>query len=265
MVEDTGTDTDEAVDIVSRRASVIDCLIDGPKYNRDIRDALEVSRSTAYKATSELETLQLVRRGDDGHELTVFGQLLYDEYRRFRDRVDDVCRAGGLLAVLPPDVKIPFDVVEDAEISLSKRHAPNEPVREIERLVEAASSVKGTAPVVLPRYVELFSRQVMSGELEAELVWERPVFEYLITDYEEDFTAALEKDDLRGWVTDAELPYGLLVVEEPTQEIAVVVYDDTGDIEGVLINHSDRAYAWGRDRWDEYLSSATRPVSDMER
>ncbi|MDF9746926.1 helix-turn-helix transcriptional regulator [Natrinema salsiterrestre] len=262
MTENTGLDADEALDIVSRRALIMEALLNGPKYNRDIRDELDVSRSTAYKAVSELEELGMARRGDDGYELTPLGRLLFDEYRRFLDRITDICRPGRLLAALPRETELPFAALADAAVSVSDRHAPNEPVREVERLVDESSAVKGTGPVVLPRYAQFFSDQLASDELEAQLVFERPVFDHLRTDYEEYFQRAIESDNLDVWVTDAELPYGLLVIEEPTRRVAIIVYESSGALMGVISNDTERAYHWGREQWERYRSGASSPSID---
>lgn len=259
MSTDGRLDADDAFEAVSRRASVIECLMDGPKYNRDLRDELDVSRSTAYKAVSELEELAIARRCDNGYELTLLGRLLFEQYREFHDRFAAICRPGELLAVLPREADIPFDVLDGAESHASERHAPNRPVREIERVVEDASVVKGTGPVVLPRYVELFSEQVVSESLDAELVFEQPVFEHLTTDYEADFSEAASSEHLSVWVTDSELPFGLLVVEAPTKKAGVIVYDSTGDIKGFVVNDTDRAYDWALGQWEQYREHAKRP------
>ncbi|WP_226479562.1 helix-turn-helix transcriptional regulator [Natrinema amylolyticum] len=264
MTTDTGLDTDEALDTILRRASVIECLIDGPKYNRDIRDELDISRSTAYKAVSELEEQDIARRCDEGYELTVLGQLLFDQYRQFHGRVEDICRPGRLLAVLPRGTEIPFVFLDGAAVSISKKHAPNQPVHEIERVIDEASTVKGTGPVVLPSYVELFSDQIVSGELEAELVFERPVFDHLRTNYEEDFSAAFESDNLSVWVTDAELPFALLVIESPSQKAAIIIYDSSGDIKGAILNDTEQAYTWGGKQWERYRNSGVTPPTETD-
>lgn len=263
MTRDVGLDTDEVLDLVSRRAAVIESLHDGPKYNRDIRDELGVSRSTVYKAVSELEEFDIACRGDNGYELTVLGRFLFERYRQIRAQMDDICRASSLLTVLPKEVDLPYTFVEDADVYISERHAPNRPVREIEQIVTDASKIKGTGPVVLPRYVELFSSQVVADELDAELVFEVPAFEHLQTNYTEDFTRALSRDNLEVGIIDTELPFGLLVIEEPRERTAVIVYDDAGDIKGLIVNDTDGAVRWGRKRWERRKESATVAPSEI--
>lgn len=260
MSDDAGLDTDEVIDAVSSRASVIECLMDGPKYNRDLRDELDVSRSTAYKAISELEDFGLARRGDDGYELTNLGKILFEQYQQFYSSAEAICDAGRLLAELPFKTDLPFEFLEAADVYRATRYAPNRPIHEIERIVTESSKVKGTAPVVLPSYVDLFSQQLAAGELEVELLWERPVFEYMRNDYEAAFREAVESGNLSLTVTDDELPFALLLIEEPTQKVAVIFYGSDGNIKGCVLNRTEQAYTWGCEQWEKFQSSATKPT-----
>lgn len=265
MTPETGLDPDEAFDAVARRASVMECLMSGPKYNRDLRDELDISRSTAYKAVSELEDLNITRRGDEGYELTVLGELLFKQYREFHSRFQDICRPGKLLALLAPETEIPFALVAEAEVYTSEPHAPGLAIREVERVVTEASTLKGTGPVVFPRYVELFTDQLISDELEAELIYEQPVYHHLISEYEEDFKKTLRRDNLDVRVTDTELPFALMIIEKPTRKVAIVIYDDSGGIQGFIVNDSESAYAWGCDKWEEYQDGATKPPFETKK
>ncbi|ADQ68939.1 Sugar-specific transcriptional regulator TrmB [Halogeometricum borinquense DSM 11551] len=249
-------DPDDVVDAVSRRAEIMQRLLDGPQYNRDIRESVGVSRSTAYKAISELEEMGLARRGSEGYELTATGRLLFEEYRRFRNRVEAVCHPAQLLSILPADIDINFEVLEGAEVSFAERYAPNRPVTEIADVIRDADVLRGTGPVVLPSYVELFHDQFVAGELEAELVFERAAFDHLSTDYADEFSEAVESGALEVRVTDEELPFGLLMIEKPTQKVGVIVYDRGGELRGFILNDSENAVEWGEKKWERYREAA---------
>jgi predicted transcriptional regulator len=263
MTNEPDIEADEAIDAVTRRASVIECIVDGPKYNRDIRDELGVSRSTAYKAVSELEELGIARRGDEGYELTVLGQSLFEQYRDFHGRVTDICRSDSMLAALPRETTIPFEFLDSADISESQPHAPNRPVQKVEEIINAAEKIRGTGPVVLPRYVEIFAEQIVSDNLWAEIIYAEPVFEHLITVYQDDIMSTIESDNLEAWVTDSDLPFALLITDEPTKGAAMVIYDTEGTIKGVIANDTQEAYNWASEKWEQYRQSATKPSLEV--
>jgi len=84
---------DGVVAALEKRARLLRMLADGPMDKPALRDALEVSRSTVYKALRELEELGLVHRVDDGYALTQFGRLARRKHDEFRATVGDyTCR-----------------------------------------------------------------------------------------------------------------------------------------------------------------------------
>lgn len=252
----------DIIDVVTRRADYIESVVDEPKDQRDLRNELDVSRSTVYKAVRELEDLGVLERSDGGYRPTLRGRLFFEEYRGFHAAVAAVDRPGSLLSFLPADTAITADVLAGATIHRTERHAPHGPVRVIEAAVREATVLYGTAPVVLPRYVEVFHEQLVAGDLEAELVFERPVIEHLSEEYGTQFTEALQAGRLVLWGTEEVLPFGLAVIEEPTQQLFVIVYDPGGDLQGVITNDSETAIEWGRLAWNACRDSATRVGPD---
>lgn len=264
MSHNLGVDPERAAAVVTHRAPVVERLSDGPKRNRTLLAELSLSRSTVYKALQELEELQLVHRGSDGYELTLTGRLLWEEHCRHEATVASICRPGGLLRVLPDDVDVPIGVLEGADVHLAERHAPIGPIVAIETLVREATELKGVGPVVLPNYVDLFHERLVEDELRAELVFERPAWEHLTRDYSGPMAESVATGNLTLWVTDDELPMGLLLVEEPVARVGMVIYDDDGGLKGVVENDAEEAYEWGHRMWNDALERAT-PVTTGRR
>jgi predicted transcriptional regulator len=259
-----GVDPDRAAAVVARRTGIVACLADGRKSTQQLRHALATSRSTLYKALRELEELQLVRREGDAYELTLTGVLLHEEYQRHRRAVEDICRPGELLALLPKDIGIGYDLLDGAAVYLTARHAPIQPVSVVEELVREATVLMGIGPVVLPNYVDVFRELLVDGALSAELIFGKPAYEYLTSDYAEAFGAALDSGNLRVHVTADELPFGLLVVEEPHALVAVVVYDEGGGVRGVIENDTEGAYEWGHGVCKRYRERARTVAPDPQ-
>lgn len=244
------------IGVVSRRWPFLEQLLVGPVDRRDLRDALDVSRSTSYKAVRELEEVGLVERSAGDYTLTLKGRLLAAEHRRYLTAVESICRPEELLDLLPSDTEFDSAVLVGADVRIADRHAPGMLVREIERIVAETTALKGTAPVVLPEYVELFQEGITERGLTADLVFAAPVLEHLFDVYREPFLAAFEGDlDVRR--TEEELPFGLILVEEPTPTVAVVVYGPGGEIAGLIENDSETTLSWARDRWTKYVTGST--------
>ncbi|WP_458205271.1 helix-turn-helix transcriptional regulator [Haladaptatus sp. NG-SE-30] len=247
---------DDLIMTVTKRAEVLSALSSGPIPKRNLQDELGVSRSTVYKAVRELQEHDLVERTDDGLELTLAGRLLESEYVSFRGSVDDVRRTRQLLSILPLDSELPMALIEDARVVLAERYAPNHPIQYVEEMVAEADVSRGFSPVALPQYVELFHDQAVLGDLDAELVLEQPVVQYLVADYGDQLQEALKKGSLSVWETEETLPFGLILVEGDEDGVCVVVYDDRGELRGLIANDTAKAVAWGRETFDSFQEDA---------
>lgn len=254
-----GGSSEALISTAVKRAGFLTALeSSGPIPKHHLMDELDVSRSTVYKAVRELREHELVERTDDGLVLTLAGRLLESEYGTFRSIATDIDRTRPLLSVLPTSSRVSSALIEDATAIHAERHAPNHPLRYFNELVEMADSVCGISPVALPQYVELFHEHAMKGSVTAELVLERPVVEYLVTDYGEQLGEALATDNLSIWEMDATLPFGLIVVEGERDAVSVVVYDDRGELRGLITNDTAAAMTWGKETFGSYREEATR-------
>ncbi len=257
MIQENGElNAQEMIDAIGRRAEFAEALGAGPKHKRDLKDELEVSDSTAYKALRELENLCIVTREENGYELTLTGRLVYEEYKHFCRTVEGICRPGELLSLLPADTTIAAEILTDAEIIFRRRYAPNQPEYRFEEMIQEATVLKGTSAVALPHSVETFHQKVVNGELQAELVLERAVVEHLAADYPLQFNEAVETDAVSIRVTTEQLSFGLILIESPTERVGIVVYGPDGDFAGLIINDSPNAVEWGHTIWKQHLDGS---------
>lgn len=254
MSGEPDSDVPEVIRTVVNRAELLDRLAEGAVSKRDLRDDLGVSRSTVYKAVRELERANLVEKSDAGPRLTLAGRLLADRYRSFAGAVEDVVGHEPILDAIPHDAPLTAAVLDEGDHVLAERHAPNRPIAHVETLVRDADHVVGFTPVALPQYVDLFHDQLVSGELTAELLVESPVVEYLRSDHADRVGEALATDRLALWETDATLPFGLVVGED---DLAIIVYEENGELRGLFCNDTPAALDWGRDVFERFRADAT--------
>lgn len=256
--EESGVEPSKVINLIAKRAELIAQLREGPKYNRDLQERLGVSRSTVYKAIRELKEHDIVEGTDRGNRLSLLGRLADREYQEFVGAVESICAPDDLLPFLPTDVDLDLDVLDGAAVIRSERHAPNRPVAAVEEMVERATSVVGISPVALPQYVAVFRDEIVAGRLTADLLLERPVVEHVVANYRRELEESFATGNVRIWQTAASLPFGLVVVEEPEPETAVLVYDADGTLQGVIHNTSRAAFEWGMAVYESYLQGATQ-------
>ena len=75
-----------SLEVLLQRVEVLERLVEGPSYRRDLSDELGVSRSTIDRAVRELEELQFVENCRDGVRATAAGRNAIDHLANFQDR-----------------------------------------------------------------------------------------------------------------------------------------------------------------------------------
>lgn len=253
-----GIDPDETIEVVNRRVELLRSLASKPEHKPKIQDELQLSRSTVYKAVRELDELGLVERADDGYELTFAGRLLLEKYEEFHADVECICDYSRLLSLLPNDSDLTTDVLEGAEMVFAEPHAPNQAIYAFDEMIRTATVLKGTSSVILPHSVDIVHEGVVAGELQVELILERPVIERLAADFSTQLHDAVATGNVTIWESKEPLAYGLALAEAPTEQVGIVVYGPNGEFRGMLVNDSDAALDWAQSAWERHRRTASR-------
>jgi Mn-dependent DtxR family transcriptional regulator len=260
-----GAPTPERVlDRVAQRREVLAAVEDGerPVHVRDLRDALDLSRSTVYEATRGLESAGLLTR-DDGFELTPFGRTAVETYRRWLDALDTLCAIQDDLTGLDREVTLDPLLCREAEVVRAEPHAPDRPFEALGKVFDDATRMKGFLPVTGSRYIEgLDAALAEDGPFAIDVLTEARVVEYLLSNHPGAVDRWLDAEGVRLYETDSRLPFGLLIQEEPTPAVAVLLYDEAGQLRVLLRAESRVAVARGRERFDARLAAATELGGD---
>ncbi|MFB6280984.1 MAG: helix-turn-helix transcriptional regulator [Haloferacaceae archaeon] len=259
-----GDPTPERVlDRVAARRDVLGAVEgDEAVHVRDLRDALDLSRSTVYEATRELAAEGLLCR-DDGFELTPFGRIAVDLYDRSVGALATACAIREALAGLPADATLDPVVCRDAEVVRAEPHAPDRPFEAVGEFFEGATRMKGWFPVTGARYVEGLDEALAADESFAiEVLTERRVVEYLLSNHPDAVESWVESERVQLYETGTRLPFGLLIEEEPDPSVGVLLYDEAGQHRVLLAAEGRMAVAWGRGRFADRRASATELGGD---
>ena len=257
------TTTDE-IDVLIRRKDVLDRLCRSPAHIRDLVDDLEQSRSTVKRAVNELESIDLVERGDGGIEATVAGRLAREQLETLLSTFDDVRRANSVLEPLPSEADIDPAVVAGSE---AIRAANPTPYRALERIHDDLSDASRYRALVTtlydPRHVGLLYEQVVTAGNPVELVVSPAVFRTLRAEFPRR-TAAMAEEERFSVFVGAVPPYGLDLFEyesssegPPATSVNVVIPTEWGGVHGVLANHSELAVTWAENKYATYRREAT--------
>lgn len=249
--------TDEFVELVARRAGVIDVLLDEPLWKRDILDRLDTSRSTANRAIKELEDAGLVKRTSDGYVATVAGQIALERHRAYRRTAADIDDATDVLASLPPDARLDARIVSGSDTAVAADPAPYRPAERLHETIAESDHYRAALPALDdPRHVRLLYEHVVSEGNDATIVVSRDLLRTLQQEFPRRTAAIAETDRCRILVGDTP-QYSLVRTEEGGEAtVSVVAFSDDGTVTGLLENETTDAIAWADEHLAEYEAGA---------
>lgn len=247
--------SDEFVLEPVRRAAAFERLRSGTATRAELQDHLDVSRATLHRIVTFLRDNDLLVETDDGLELTTLGELVAEEVTGYVDRMttaEDVAPLVNGVDESGLPASLDLELFRETSVTRPKPGQPQRPAQRVVDLVEAADSVRGFGPVVLPIYVEVFTREIEAGT-EAELLVEPSVLDGLEEEYAEDLEAALSTGRLDVYVADS-LPCGLLLTPDT---VALLGYDDDGVLRVLVEGDDDTLRAWAEDVYESLREEAT--------
>jgi predicted transcriptional regulator len=240
---------------LARRERVLDELAAGPRDQRDLRDALGVSRSTAYKSLRELEEAGLVRQvGDGRYRLTQYGSLAHRRHSEYVARVGRLEAARPVVEALPDDLVVPLALVERGHLVVASPHAPERPLERLYAESARSHDYRVLSPIAVPRYLPDIHDRVERDDLAAEILVEAGAVDYL-REYDR-IDEALGTDGFSLLRTDEPLEFGLFV-DDDREGAALFAYGPQGSVVGMLLSDTPDAYRWADRTYRRHRGAAT--------
>lgn len=251
----------ELREVVTQRGDFLEELVGETRRKPDLSEALAVSRSTVDRALRSLEEAGLVTRVDGGFTATVSGRLAARAYTEYCEQMETLAETGGLLENLDPECDPPQAMLRGADVMLARQPAPYRPATELESFLHDADRVLGLSRSISSSSTsELLARRVQEG-MEYEVVYDTTLAEFLARGRGSERAEMVDTGRFEAYATDG-LPYGLFVFEREEGTVAaLVVYDDSDDLRGVLVNDREEAVEWARERWRSVRDEAM-PVTE---
>ncbi|MFC7195814.1 hypothetical protein ACFQL4_16235 [Halosimplex aquaticum] len=241
----------DVLDIYTRRTDLLCLVCAGTLDKRELERQVDCSRPTIDRSFRELEEMGVLRSSGTAHELTAFGQLFCREFTRTRATLTTLTELSDVLSVLPGTRRstcgccgVPPSTVRKSTLPRSRFWTSWTPPRTRRRY--GATRARSSS------YVDAFYSLVVEEGMTATLVFTSDVVETLERNYPDRFADLVEAGHTAVYETATTEMYGLLVGDDV---VAVPVGDDGGSLEGIIVNDTAAALAWGEACFEDLVSA----------
>lgn len=245
-------DTGTVADVLRKREPILELLADAPRDQRDLRDELDVSRSTIYKSLQELTDAGLITERDGRYGLTGFGRLAWQRHDEYLARLRRLDAGRRLLETLPADRQFPPSLFERGRIIVPGRNAPERPLDRLSDAGGRADHLRAVSPSGMPRLFSDLHENIETDEQTATIVVETDALSRLRSEYDR-FTAAASAEGLEIRRLDREIPFAIVLFDD--EEIGLFGYD-AGVLIGAVFARDDDAITWGCRVFDRFVSDS---------
>ncbi len=246
-------DVEAVVDLLRKRASLLELLADAPRDQRDLRDELGVSRSTIYKSLQKLTDAGLVTKRGGRYALTGFGELAWQRHDEYIARLHRLEIARRLIETLPEDRQFPPSLFERGRIIVPGRHAPERPLDRLSDVGSQADHIRVVSPSGMPRFLGDLHENVEADEQTASVVVEGDALSRLRSAYDR-FSAAKATEGLEIRRIDREIPFAIVLFDD--EEVGLFGYD-SGVLIGAVFTADKDALTWSERVFDRFVDRST--------
>ena len=240
-----------------RRTAVLEACRDGPASRRTIAERADCSRSTAYRATSELTEEKLLERTNGGYRLTGSGAAALDHIRRFTDKLDGTDRIRPLFEYVDdPAFVRRAEFFTDAELVAQEASSPYHVENRMKTLIEGTEErmIGMTTGLGSPALAQAMFERIRAGVCVEWMLPAEP-YEYFNAEHGALSAYGLEEDQTAVYVR-TEPPVDLAIYDDT---LVVFGFDrDRGVLDVVAITEDGSAIRWAREKFEEYRSDAER-------
>ena len=239
---------------VIRRLPFLTELRQGPRTRKDLAEALGLSSSTVYRATTELAKAGLVERRKGRHALTGSGEAVTYDAGAFRNRAISAWRLAPLYETLAGcPVEIDPSLFADATVTVAAPGAPYAPVRRFGSLVDETDELVGFDTTAVDPSGFRYLADRIHGGMVTEVVYEPTVVERLAATHPKEVKTLSACDHLDVLVHE-DLPFGLALFDD---RVGLGGYEmETGVLRTYVDTDDPDALTWAESVYESYREEA---------
>ncbi|ELZ17217.1 transcriptional regulator [Haloterrigena salina JCM 13891] len=262
MTHSTTSEPLEEIEFLARsehRVAVLEALAERPTSRAELRTKTGASASTIGRTLRAFDERNWIRRDGDRYEATQLGAFVAAGLRELLARLEIERALRDSWQFLPEESGFTVEMASRAIVTVAEPDAPYRPVNRFAALLERTNRFRfvGTDVALLEPCKDELRRSIVDG-MEAEIIDPPAVAEYILSNYREHCSAALESGNLSVSVHDDVPPYGVSLFDD---RIAVSGYDpDSGMVRLLIDSDAPEARDWAESTFASYRRDA-RPLA----
>lgn len=251
------------MEVVAKRRALLERLMEGSAYKRDLVDEFDHSRSTVDRAIRELADEGLVDCEEGRYRATAAGAVGVRAHRQFVSLADDIDDARDLLEQLTADEPLEPMLLEGADVARATDLTRVELFEPIQCRLREADEIATILPELADiRHLDIFRQQAETG-VRVDLVLGPEIYETLQTQRPRTLRQLGMAETVACHVTETP-PCGMILTERDGEATATVLLFDEGRVIGTITNDTAPMLAWVRQNLAD-LRGAGREVTDEMR
>lgn len=254
--------TDDVLETAVTRKSALAALAEGPHHRQELQKELDSSKATCHRIIRSFDEQGLIRRTDDGYELSELGRTLNAQVRQFEESVRTAWQIESLLeGIAALDIEFDIELVTDANIVQAEANDPYPPIKRFLELFRESDTLRNFGPTPIPPTMvdEFFELQFSKGK-KIEIIKPYRVLSKYVSEYEDYGRKAGERNQLGCRIHD-DLPFGMSLFDD---HIGLRGYDlDTGTILVSVDTNDPEAVAWGEKVFEHYREQSN-PLAEYD-
>lgn len=252
----------ELLETAIRRKPALALLTEGPHHRRELEEELGVSKATCHRIIRSFDEEELLRRTDDGYELTEFGRVVSEQMRQVEETVRAARQLEPLLeGVAASDVEFDIELFVNANVVRARSNDPYPPHERFMELFRESETLRNVGPTPVPPTMaeEIFDLLFSEGK-KIELIKPKPILRKYVSEYADRGRKAAERDQLGSRIY-GDFQFGMSLFDD---HVGLRGYDlDTGKILVFADTDDPEAVAWGEDVFDHFRERA-HPLSQFD-
>ncbi|NUB92434.1 MarR family transcriptional regulator [Haloterrigena sp. SYSU A121-1] len=241
------------------RVAVLEALAERPTSRAELRTKTGASASTIGRTLRAFDERNWIRRDGDRYETTQLGAFVAVGLRELLARLETERTLRDSWQFLPEESGFTVEMASRAIVTVAEPDAPYRPVNRFAALLERTNRFRfvGADVALLEPCKDELRRSIVDG-MEAEIIDPPAVAEYILSNYREHCSAALESGNLSVSVHDDVPPCGVSLFDD---RIAVSGYDpDSGMVRLLIDTDAPEARDWAESTFATYRDEA-RPLA----